>query len=202
MPSDGLIPSDFPLSGFCTCGQPIERKAWRDDWAHRDPDASPPDEPTEDWGRLQVFPSRGAREGRQRSNGVLGVSMRGSHRPNRYSQSRRACAASCMLACHEGDSMSRSMVGLLAAVATAMPALVPFVHGLLILVIILEAAAAAGLVAICTAPAQSPAAGTMLPVSQKTRLRLRIDNLYCVPGSCPTGIVPNGWWDSRYPPGG
>jgi hypothetical protein len=155
MPSDGLIPSDFPLSGFCTCGQPIERTAWRDDWAHRDPDASPPDEPTEDWGRLQVFPSRGAREGRQRSNGVLGVSMRGSRRPNRYSQSRRACAASCMLACHEGDSMSRSMVGLLAAVATAMPALVPFGHGFLILVIILVAGAAAALVAGCTAPDQS-----------------------------------------------
>ncbi len=49
------------------------------------------------------------------------------------------------------------MVGLLAAVATAMPALVPYAHGLLILVIILEAAAAAGLVAICAAPPQSPA---------------------------------------------
>jgi hypothetical protein len=42
------------------------------------------------------------------------------------------------------------MVGLLAAVATAMPALVPFAHGLLILVIILEAAAAAALAAICS----------------------------------------------------
>jgi len=63
------------------------------------------------------------------------------------------------------------MVGLLAAVATAMPALVPYAHGLLILVIILEAAAAAGLVAICTAPPQSPAASTTLPVSQK-KIRL------------------------------
>jgi hypothetical protein len=59
------------------------------------------------------------------------------------------------------------MVGLLAAVAAAMPALVPFAHGLLILVIILEAAVAAGLVAICTAPPQSPAASTTLPASQK-----------------------------------
>lgn len=48
--------------------------------------------------------------------------------------------------------MPRSMVGLLAAVATAMPALVPFVHGYLILVLILEAAVAAGLVAICARP--------------------------------------------------
>jgi hypothetical protein len=46
------------------------------------------------------------------------------------------------------------MVGLLAAIATAMPALIPFAHGYLIVVLILEAAAAAGLVAICAAPDQ------------------------------------------------
>jgi hypothetical protein len=57
------------------------------------------------------------------------------------------------------------MVGLLAAVATAMPALVPFAHGLLILVVILEAAAAAGLVAVCAARDQRavPDQGTLWP---------------------------------------
>ena len=59
------------------------------------------------------------------------------------------------------------MVGLLAAVATAMPALVPFAHGLLILVIILEAAAAAGLVALCTTPAQSGTSSDPFSISQK-----------------------------------
>jgi hypothetical protein len=43
--------------------------------------------------------------------------------------------------------MSRVMVGLLAAVATAMSALVAFVHGDLACVTIAEAAAAAGLAA-------------------------------------------------------
>jgi len=51
------------------------------------------------------------------------------------------------------------MVALLAAVATAMSALVPFAHGLLILVLILVAAAAAGLVALCASVAQSPIQG-------------------------------------------
>ena len=59
------------------------------------------------------------------------------------------------------------MVGLLAAVATAMPALVPFAHGFLILVIVLEAAAAAALVAVCAAPAQSAALDAMYLLSQK-----------------------------------
>ena len=48
--------------------------------------------------------------------------------------------------------MPALMVGLLAAVATAMSALVPFAHGLLALLVILEAAVAAGLVAFATAP--------------------------------------------------
>ena len=48
--------------------------------------------------------------------------------------------------------MPRSMVGLLAAVGVAMSALVPFAHGFLILLVILEAAVAAGLVAFATAP--------------------------------------------------
>lgn len=59
------------------------------------------------------------------------------------------------------------MVGLLAAVATAMPALVPFAHGFLILVIVLEAAAAAALVAVCATPAQSAALDAMYLLSQK-----------------------------------
>jgi hypothetical protein len=47
MPSDGQTSSDFPLSAFCACGQPIVRKTWRDEWAHRDPDAPLPEEPAE-----------------------------------------------------------------------------------------------------------------------------------------------------------
>ena len=49
--------------------------------------------------------------------------------------------------------MPRSMVGLLVAVATAMPALVAFTHGVLIGMIIMVAAAAAGLAAFASAPA-------------------------------------------------
>jgi hypothetical protein len=63
--------------------------------------------------------------------------------------------------------MPSVMVGLLAAVATAMPALVPYAHGFLILVIILEAAAAAALVAVCALPAQSTALAARLALSQK-----------------------------------
>jgi hypothetical protein len=48
------------------------------------------------------------------------------------------------------------MAGLLAAVATVMPALVSFAHGFLVLMLMLDAAAAAGLVVICTLVAQSP----------------------------------------------
>ena len=63
--------------------------------------------------------------------------------------------------------MPKSMVGLLAAVATAMPALVPFAHGLLILVIILEAAVAAALVGICTAPDRSTVPDQVALLDQK-----------------------------------
>ena len=50
--------------------------------------------------------------------------------------------------------MPRSMVGLLAAVATIMSALVGSAHGALLWLIIADAAAAAGLGALCTAPGQ------------------------------------------------
>jgi len=63
--------------------------------------------------------------------------------------------------------MPKSMVGLLAAVAVAMPALVSFAHGLLILVIILEAAAAAALGAICTAPDRSTVPDQVALTDQK-----------------------------------
>jgi hypothetical protein len=59
------------------------------------------------------------------------------------------------------------MVGLLAAVATAMPELVPFGHGILILVIILTAGVAAALVASCTAPDQSVGADQIAGLGQK-----------------------------------
>lgn len=58
------------------------------------------------------------------------------------------------LLCGDGGLVPSVMVGLLAAIATAMPALIPYAHGYLILVIILEAAAAAGLAAICASPDQ------------------------------------------------
>jgi len=48
--------------------------------------------------------------------------------------------------------MSRSMVGLLAAVGVAMPALVPFLHGSLIVVAITDGAVAAGLAACLALP--------------------------------------------------
>ena len=66
------------------------------------------------------------------------------------------------------------MVGLLAAVATAVPALIPFAHGYLILVIVLEAAAAAGLVAICTAPDQGAVPDQDAPSDQKNLLKTDI----------------------------
>ena len=50
--------------------------------------------------------------------------------------------------------MPRTMVGLLAAVATAMSAFVGLVHGQLVWVIIGDAAAAAGRAADCAAPLQ------------------------------------------------
>jgi hypothetical protein len=49
--------------------------------------------------------------------------------------------------------MPRSMVALLAAVATALPALAVLAHGALFLVMVADAAAAAGLVAYLAAPA-------------------------------------------------
>jgi hypothetical protein len=49
--------------------------------------------------------------------------------------------------------VSRSMVGLLAAVGTAMSALVAFAHGVLVYVIIADAAAATGLAAYIALPA-------------------------------------------------
>jgi hypothetical protein len=61
--------------------------------------------------------------------------------------------------------MPRSMVGLLAAVATAMPALVPFAHGFLILVLILDAAAAAALIA--TAAVQSTTSDQLATLDPK-----------------------------------
>jgi hypothetical protein len=67
------------------------------------------------------------------------------------------------------------MVGLLAAIATAMPALIPFAHGYLIVVLILEAAAAAGLVAICAAPDQRAPAVEAAGSDQKKNL-LKTDN--------------------------
>lgn len=63
--------------------------------------------------------------------------------------------------------MPKSMVGLLAAVATAMPVLVPYAHGLLILIIVLEAALAAALVAICTAPDPDHAPDQVAILGQK-----------------------------------
>jgi hypothetical protein len=48
--------------------------------------------------------------------------------------------------------MPRGMVGLLAAVAAAMSALVSFVHGGLVWVVVTDAAVAAGLVAYVSAP--------------------------------------------------
>ncbi len=54
--------------------------------------------------------------------------------------------------------MPRSMVGLLAAVGTAMSALVAFAHGDLILLALVVAAAAAGLVAYAAAPDTEPPA--------------------------------------------
>jgi hypothetical protein len=66
-----------------------------------------------------------------------------------------------------GGLMPSVMVGLLAAVATAMPALVPFAHGSLISVIILEAAVAAFLVVICTAPGHRPTLEATLSIPQK-----------------------------------
>jgi hypothetical protein len=48
--------------------------------------------------------------------------------------------------------MPQSMVGLLAAVATAMPVLVAYAHGALVWVMIAAAATAAGLAASSTAP--------------------------------------------------
>jgi len=60
--------------------------------------------------------------------------------------------------------MPRTMVGLLAAVATAMSALVGLVHGQLVWVIIGDAAVAAGLAAYCAAPLQKKSAQfTMVP---------------------------------------
>jgi hypothetical protein len=48
--------------------------------------------------------------------------------------------------------MPRGMVGLLAAVAVAMSTLVSFIHGDLVWAVIVDAAAAAGLVAYASAP--------------------------------------------------
>ena len=48
--------------------------------------------------------------------------------------------------------MPRGMVGLLAAVAVALPALISFVHGDLVWVMVTDAAVAAGLVAYASAP--------------------------------------------------
>ena len=59
------------------------------------------------------------------------------------------------------------MVGLLAAVATVMPTLVPFAHGFLILMLMLDAAAAAGLVVICTFVAQTPVLALPAVLGQK-----------------------------------
>lgn len=66
-----------------------------------------------------------------------------------------------------GGLMSRVMVGLLAAVATTMPALVPFGHGILILVIILVAGVAAALVAGCAAPDQGIGPEQVVSLDQK-----------------------------------
>ena len=64
-----------------------------------------------------------------------------------------------MLACHEGDSMSRSTVGLLAAVGAAMSALVAFAHGNLVWVIIADVATATGLAAYLALPSQKTRPG-------------------------------------------
>jgi hypothetical protein len=64
------------------------------------------------------------------------------------------------------------MVGLLAAVATVMPALVPFAHGFLSLMLMLDAAAAAGLVVvICTFVAQTPVLAVPAVLDQKNLLK-------------------------------
>jgi len=51
-----------------------------------------------------------------------------------------------------GELMPRSMVGLLAAVSVAMPALVTFTHGVLAVLAIVDGAAGAGLVAYLALP--------------------------------------------------
>ncbi len=61
--------------------------------------------------------------------------------------------------------MSRSGVGLLAAVGTAMSSLVAFAHGYLIWMIIVIAAAATGLVACLAAPCKKNASPSALASS-------------------------------------
>jgi hypothetical protein len=62
--------------------------------------------------------------------------------------------------------MPRTMVGLLAAVVTAMSAFVGLVHGQLVWVIIGDAAAAAGLAAYCAAPLQKKSAQLTIVLSR------------------------------------
>jgi hypothetical protein len=74
--------------------------------------------------------------------------------------------------------MPRSMVGLLAAVATAMAALAAYAHGGVIWLAIAVAAAAAGLAAYAAAPPASP--GVVLPASPPLAIKkitLRITSL-------------------------
>lgn len=70
------------------------------------------------------------------------------------------------------------MVGLLAAVATVMPMLGPFARGFLILMLMLVAATAAGLVVICTLVAQTPVPALPAVLDQKNLLKT---DLWCFP---------------------
>ena len=71
--------------------------------------------------------------------------------------------------------MSRSMVGLLAAVGAAMSALVAFAHGDLVWLVIVNAAVATGLAAYAAAPPPAVPLTSYLAVNLKKNLIFRDD---------------------------